>query len=625
MVSPGNLFMPIKMRGGFQRLGQLRTRVLLLVLLVLIPAFALVFRAHLEQQRSNKESVRARVVAAAKLAAATQEDYIRHTRQLLKTLANFSFLTFATNRMFCDVNFGNLRLLSPDYADFGLIEADGKLFSSAALTNANPALDTTSMFKNIAVKRSFAGGTLETDTVAGAPSFRFGFPITTNGEMKRILYASLHLSLLSKALAGIPLPQGSSLTTVDECGNILARSPEPEKWVGTNAGSAPFVQQMLKLKNAVFEAKGLDGIERLYAVSRLKELDSPALFVAVGTPTTISFAAAKEEWIRNIIIMICVATGLLAGAWLYSERLLLKPINAVISAAVRLAEGDLTARTGIAEGTSELHQLARNFDAMAESLARREIDLKRAHQEVSRMNADLERTVQERTAELENSNKELEAFTYSVSHDLRAPLRHMDGFAHLLLSEPSLQNDPRTQRYLSLITKSAQQMGALIDDLLAFSRTGRQAMSKQAIDSLALVQGVIDDAKADQNGRKIEWSLGPLQSVRGDRAMLRQAWFNLIANAVKYTRLKETAVVEVGSRAEGKEILFFVRDNGAGFDMRYADKLFGVFQRLHRENEFEGTGIGLANVRRIIHRHGGRTWAEGQVDKGATFFFTLPA
>jgi signal transduction histidine kinase len=245
--------------------------------------------------------------------------------------------------------------------------------------------------------------------------------------------------------------------------------------------------------------------------------------------------------------------------------------------------------------------------------------------QIQDLNSKLELRVQERTSELEAANKELEAFSYSVSHDLRAPLRHIDGFAGMLRQESSTGLDAAGRRYLGIISESAKRMGALIDDLLVFSRMGRAEMRRTKVKMNDLVTEVLQEMASDLQGRNIRWDIGPLPEVNADRPMLKQVWVNLLSNAVKYTRHRDQAEITVRcGKTESGDLEFSVEDNGAGFDMSYADKLFGVFQRLHQAEEFEGTGIGLANVRRIVLRHGGRTRAVGEVNKGATFYFTLP-
>ena len=233
--------------------------------------------------------------------------------------------------------------------------------------------------------------------------------------------------------------------------------------------------------------------------------------------------------------------------------------------------------------------------------------------------------VQAANQQLLAANAELEAFSYSVSHDLRAPLRHIDGFADMLAKHARESLDEKSRRFLSTISESAKRMGTLIDDLLVFSRMGRAEMRMAKVDMDDLTQDVIREVMTEAKDRRIEWKCDRLPDVTGDYALLRQVLVNLLANAVKYSRPRDPAVIEIGcADGDAGEKIFFVRDNGVGFDMAYADKLFGVFQRLHRSSEFEGTGIGLANVRRIILRHGGRTWAESKLDEGSTFYFSLP-
>jgi PAS domain S-box-containing protein len=250
---------------------------------------------------------------------------------------------------------------------------------------------------------------------------------------------------------------------------------------------------------------------------------------------------------------------------------------------------------------------------------------KSAEEKIRLHNAELEHAVAERTTALDLANQELEAFSYSVSHDLRAPLRHIQGYITLLEKEAAPILTQKNLHYLTTIFEAAKRMGKLIDDLLAFSHIGRSDMEKKTVKLDELVRDTVADFQQQTEGRNITWEIHPLPAVEADCALLRLVLVNLISNALKFTGKRDHAKIEIGcAPGTDTETAIFVRDNGAGFDPQYADKLFGVFQRLHGQDEFAGTGIGLANVQRIIRRHGGRTWAEGVVEGGATFYFSLP-
>ena len=249
--------------------------------------------------------------------------------------------------------------------------------------------------------------------------------------------------------------------------------------------------------------------------------------------------------------------------------------------------------------------------------------LEHSREALARLNTELEKRVQERTAALEAANQELEAFGYSISHDLRAPLRAVDGFSAALAEDFGPQLPSEAQRFVGLVRRGAQQMGTLIDDLLSFSRLSRVPLNKRRVNTNLLVSAAIEQLGQHIGERSIDFQIEELPECPGDPHLLQQVWVNLLSNAIKYTRRRPDARIQVGSvRGEGEDV-YFVRDNGTGFDMRYADKLFGVFQRLHRAEEFEGTGVGLAIVQRIVRRHGGRVWAEAEVGRGATFWFTV--
>jgi K+-sensing histidine kinase KdpD len=269
-------------------------------------------------------------------------------------------------------------------------------------------------------------------------------------------------------------------------------------------------------------------------------------------------------------------------------------------------------------------QLLRSNDQLEKEVAER-IRQARLLEQSAAENRALNKVLETRSIELQASNKELEAFAYSISHDLRAPLRHVAGYAELLQKHESSMVDPSGREHLTAIVDSAKRMGTLIDDLLAFSRIGRAETHTATVNLDQLVKEAIHEVQKDAPGRTIAWTVGSLPILHGDRSMLRLVIVNLLSNAVKFTRTRPKAEIEIGSSdVPGNEVVVFVRDNGVGFNMKYVHKLFGVFQRLHRQEAFEGTGIGLATVQRIINRHGGRVWAEGEKDKGAVFYFSAP-
>jgi two-component system sensor histidine kinase/response regulator len=281
-----------------------------------------------------------------------------------------------------------------------------------------------------------------------------------------------------------------------------------------------------------------------------------------------------------------------------------------------LLQAKETLEARVAERTAEL---AQTNERLQIELAER----KRAEEQIKKLNEDLERRVAERTAQLAAANDELEAFSYSVSHDLRAPLRHINGFAGALIEEHGAQLHPEAQRQLNRIQERTKKMTRMIDDLLNLARLDRHSMALQMTSLNSLVENVLHHLESETTGRKIEWRVGSLPSVNCDPGLIQQVFANLLSNAVKYTGRCESAVIEINQATIEGQLVLFVRDNGAGFNPKYSDKLFGTFQRLHSDAEFEGTGVGLATVQRIVRKHGGRIWAEAEVNQGATFYFSL--
>ena len=443
-------------------------------------------------------------------------------------------------------------------------------------------------------------GPVRFNTLMGEPLMLMALPIIAldTGKPEGVLVADIRLKGIWDLVAEIRPGQKGVSFIIDEEKRLVAHS-----------------NPSVVLRGTRFDPPGLDGVqmglsgEKSVLVSQVIHFGARQFHIFVEGPVS----EALTQAIHTVYVMLAfVAIALLAAGSLgfLAVRRIVRPIEDIAKTARAVIAGDLSRRVAV-KSRDELGVLAHAFNGMTSRL--------------ETLINDLEDRVAGRTAELTASNKELEAFAYSVSHDLRAPLRHIDGFLELLKETLGTSLDDQGRHYMASVSRAARKMGVLIDDLLNFSRMGRHAISFRPVELEGLVRGIIREHEPDTAGRTIEWRIGDLPKVCGDAAMLRMALNNLISNALKFTRPRHETRIDIGSMpGQTSETVIYVRDNGVGFDMTYADKLFGVFQRLHRADEFEGTGIGLANVHRIITRHGGRVWAEGEISQGAVFYFSLP-
>ncbi len=584
------------------------------------------------------------VSSAVSIAASEYQATIEQTGHFLLALSHSSEV-MGGNGAVCDRFLKSMIQDSPIYFNLTIVQPDGMLFSSAAEHTGVVSYADRSWFALARQTKKFVNGGFQIGKITGRPMFTLAYPVLdSRQEVGRIIVAAVDTAWLSKSAANVKLPPGSVVTVFDREGTILARSPNAETWIGRGVPEAPIVAEAVR-KNApgTRQAAGVDGVMRVYAFMPLSGTAGAGAYVSVGIPTSEVFADTRRMLIAAMTGLVVVLAGAVLAVWLGSEVLILRGVRALLTATGRLARGEPGVRAGAGLASQgEIGALAAAFDVMAESLEKREAERREAEDRIRALAEALEQRVAERTAQLEEANHDLEAFSYSVSHDLRAPLRHVSGFADLLSKHASL--DERSGRYITVIKESCRRMSALIDDLLAFSRIGRASLELTEVSLRDLVDEAAAEAARDAAGpgvagpgvagpgpavpgadaRRIAWKVGDLPTVRADHRLLRLALVNLLSNAVKYTRPRAEAVIEVAcTRADG-EVVVRISDNGVGFDPRFASRLFGVFQRLHAADQFEGTGIGLATVKNIIVRHGGRVWAEGEPDRGSSFYFTLP-
>jgi hypothetical protein len=402
-----------------------------------------------------------------------------------------------------------------------------------------------------------------------------------------------------------------------------------------------------KLLRAALEAEGHevveagDGVEALAVLER-RSVD--AVITDILMPTMDGFRLCheirkSEKFDSSVPVVLYTATYNSPSDRKLAETVgadcyLLKPaptaaILGAVSEAQQKAKGRSTSNAPVVDDSYVLEQysaaLVRKLEHRNSDLNEALASLQSAHENILALNVNLETRVAQRTAALDAANKELEAFSFSVSHDLRAPLRHITGFAKLLETSAGPQLNGESRMLLGHITDATERMNQLIEALIEFARTSRADLACVAVDLEKLLDEALASVHADTKGRSIQWQRSLLPTARGDATLLRQVFVNLLSNAIKYTRTRDPAVIEIGARSgRADEVVIFVRDNGVGFDVRHADGLFGVFRRFHHADEFEGTGIGLANAHRIVTRHGGAIWAEAAINRGATFFFSLP-
>jgi len=624
-----------------------RTRLCLLIILLVVPAFGLVLWGNLSQRRIQTAAIQERASSLAELAGANQQDIINGARQLLGTLTQFPFLVLATNRPFCEWHFGNLLKLSPDYADFGLIETNGVLFCSGANSNAVADLGDLSYVHRVIQGRGFSVGDFQVGGLIEGASVSFGYPVLDEQRgLKRIVFSSLKLAKLSEAIAHIRLPEGGTIIVVDRTGKVLALAPNPQKWVGRSLTDTALTREILAQKKRVFSMPGIDGVPSLHATTSIRDGQSPSLFVCVSIPLSVSIAQANQALVRNLFILGLVATVVLVGGWFYSQRFFLKPVHSLAQMARALASGNLQARTGPIEGAAELVELGHAFNDMADRLGARQAELLQLNQELRTEIAEREKA-QERIRQQNEDQRKLEqqllrsqrmeslgALAGGIAHDLNNALAPI-----LMGSELLRETDNKNTEKLAvldLITSSAQRCIQMVKQILNFAK-GSQKQSGP----VRLSQIIREMAKiaTDTFPKSIivQSRVAPeLWNTSGDSTELHQVLMNLCVNArdampqggqlllsAENVELTGDQVQAHPDSRPGEHILISVSDTGMGMSPEIVGRIFEPF--FTTKTPDKGTGLGLSTVANVIKRHNGFLEVQSEPGKGTTFRIFLPA
>jgi signal transduction histidine kinase len=623
------------------RLMSIRARFLLLVLLAtFIPALAGVM-LFLDYRESQIADARRNLAATTRQIELGITNTIWSTAQLEYGLSRAR--VFETNdRAACSAFLADVLKEFPQYTGILTLKTSGDLFCDSLRTGRVLNVRGRRYFQDALNAKSPLAVEPVFGRLTGIPVLQVAYGVRKkSGEPKFVLLASVNLEKFMQPRS-LNLPQKDAVIAVtDSKGTILTWHPNGKKLSGTSIVDTPLFRFARERQGEdVQELVDDDGITRIWAVSTLSDFPETGLRILVGVSKDNLLAAVNRSLYQVLATLIVVWLAVFAGAWALMELGIRRQAARIVAAISKLSGGDSSARTGLLHSSDEFGQIARGFDNMASTLQTQKDEALRAAEEIRRLNADLECKVMERTAELAAANQELEAFSYSVSHDLRAPLRAIDGFSQAVIEDYADKLGDHGKNHLNRVRTATQHMGHLIDDLIKLARVARAEMKREAVDLSALAGAVLANLQASEPARKVEWRVEPGLVATGDANLLRVALDNLLGNAWKFTGKKARARIEFGVLQQASpgmdevdrlgnklpktgEQVFFVRDNGVGFDMTYAGKLFSAFQRLHNVSEFPGTGIGLATVRRIVHRHGGRVWAEGVAGKGATFYFSL--
>ncbi len=598
----------------------LRARLLGVVLLAVVPlTFLLVAYAGIVN-RNALDNARSDVKDGLTHDVQSLQDLVVSGHTTLETFG----ITYAVQAHDWELAQGNsdrLRAIHPSYVVIAIADPQGQVRAASPRTQGALNVSNDPLFKRAVAAKGLVVSGYEQDPITREQTIRLCLPVYgPQSQLVAVEWISFSPAEFERRMT---TPEAASTETMlDASGTVIAAQPPNPSVQGKPLSDRELAQMVLSQRRGETIAKAAGGSEYTYFAPVLDSSQGD-LYLMVSLSTDQLFASQRRTFSMTLLGFGAFALLALVGAWLVGTYSIYRPALFLRRAAERLSQGDLSARAIFADRQDEFGELKLEFNDMAQALQNQVEELRRTRQLLADLNADLEERVSRRTAELEASNKELEAFSYSVSHDLRSPLRAIDGFSLALLEDYWDTLDDEGRDDLRRVRENATRMGELIDSLLTLSRLSRQEMNVQDVDLSALASETAAELRELEPDRDVTVSVQPGVHGRGDRTLLRNALGNLLGNAWKFTSEHNSAHVEFGAEMIDGKQAYFVRDDGAGFDMAYANKLFGAFQRLHGQSEFPGIGIGLATTARIVHRHGGRIWAEGEPEKGATFWFTL--
>lgn len=614
----------------------LRVRLMALVLVALLPLGALSVWSAYSVSQSALEQAHGQLTLAASLVAAQQDRRADAAEHLLAVITAVPEIR-SLDRTRCQDYMETLRGRYPIYGNIGILDLKGDLLCHAVdrlgRFNAADRL----YFREAMATRQFAMGELVVGRTLGRPVLTYALPVIERDTVQAVAFAGLDVAQMQLDLDQLALPSGARLAVIDEQGRlIIERDADglPVRPPGTPVLAPELREAARAMKPGHVRAIGRDGQFRLIAFAPAEPIGRGRLLAIASMDESRITKAAWDRARRDLAALALVLVVCLAAAGWVGRRMIAQPAAALESVANRLAAGALEARVDertAAQG-DEFGHIATALNLMAQRLQARQRELeaelqktREAHAMLDEANQTLEQRVAQATEGLHQSNRELEAFSYSVSHDLRAPLAAVAGFARALEDRLPGDADSKAQHYLARIQAGAHQMEELIQGLLQLANLAREPMEFTQVDLTALAHETLEWLRLQSPGRALDVRVHPGLEARGDARMLRTVMQNLLGNAWKFTESCKAPVIKVGCQSRDTEVAFYVRDNGVGFDMAHATRLFTPFQRLHTASEFPGTGIGLATVQRVIERHGGRIWAQAAPGQGCTMFFTLPS